>query len=120
MCIKIVKLKEEVPYDTSIPLEEQLVGSRQIVVNYEPKDSTVDKFLDEVERMCKNGVSASLNIKFNHNNYLAGARIKKEMRRLAKDLDVNELIKAVVSAHSEADKKLEEMAQTCLGKRFNE
>lgn len=120
MCIKIIKLKEEVSYDTNKPLEEQLVGSKQIVVNYEPRDPSIDKFLDEVERMCKNGVSASLNIKFNHNNFLAGAKIKKEIIKLSKDLDVNELIKAVVSAHAEADKKLEEMAETCLGKRCNE
>ena len=120
MCIKIVKLKEEVSYDSNKPLEEQIKGSKQIIINYEPKDLSVDKFLDEVERMCKNGISASLNIKFNHNNHIAGAKAKKKVAKLSKDLNINELVKAVVSAHADADKKLEEIAQSCAGKRLNE
>lgn len=116
MCIKILRSKEEFSYDSEKPLEEQIKGSRQIIVNYEPFDPSIDKFLDEVERLCKNGITANLNIKFNHNNNLKGIKIRKEMLKLSRDLDINEIIKIMVIAQAEADKKLEELSGICLGK----
>lgn len=116
MCIKIFTSKEEVSYDSTRPLEEQIQGSKKIVVNYEPYDQSIDKFLDEVERLCKNGITANLNIKFNHNNNLVGAKIGREMARLTKDLDLNEIIKLMVTCQAEADKRLEELSGLCLGK----
>lgn len=113
MCIKIVRLKEEVSYDVNTPLEEQLRGSKQVVINYEPKDPSIDKFLDEIERLCKNGISAKLNIHFNHNNNLSGVRIRNEMLKLSKGLDLNEVIKIMTMIQVEADKKLEEIANYC-------
>ena len=118
MCIKIVRSKEEFSYDMSQPLESQIRGSERIVVDYEPSDPAIDKFLDEVERLCKNGITANLNIKFNHNNNLAGAKLKKEMVRLSKDLDINEVIKLMVTAQSEIDRKLEELSSICLDKNY--
>lgn len=118
MCIKIVRLSEECSYDESKPLEEQLQVGSQIIVNYDPKDPSIDKFFDEVERLCKDGVSAKLNIKFKHNNFLAGMRAKKDLFGKAKDLDINELIKLMVTVHKEADKKLEEMANICLDENY--
>lgn len=114
MCIKIVRLKEESEYDMNTPLEDQLRGSRQVVVNYDPLDSSIDHFLDEVERLCKNGITASMNIKFNHNNNLYGARIKNEMVQLSQDLDLNEFIKMMALIQKMADKKLEEMSALCI------
>lgn len=116
MCVKIIRSKEEVSYNSELPLEDQIKGCKQVVVNYEPCDPSIDKFLDEVERLCKNGIAANLNIKFNHNNNLTGAKIGKEMYRLAKDLDINEIIKLMVTAQAEADRKLEELSGLCLGK----
>lgn len=116
MCIKIVRSKDEISYDMSEPLEDQLKGSKQVIVNYEPKDPSIDKFLDEMERLCKKGISATVNIKFNHNNNLLGAKAKKEMNKLAKDLDINELIKMITVAQAEADKKLEEITKLCFEK----
>lgn len=113
MCIKIVKSKEEFKYDMNKPLEDQLKGSQQVIINYEPKDQSIDKFLDEIERLCKNGISAKLNIRFNHNNNLGGARIRNEMIKLTNDLDVNEVIKLMALVHAEADKKLEEIENYC-------
>lgn len=114
MCIRIVKLKEETAYDSSRPLEEQIKGSREVLVDYNPTDSSVDHFLSEVERLCKTGVTASLNIKFKHNNNLSGARIGKQMRKIANGLDLNEFIKSIALLQSEADKRLEEMSALCL------
>lgn len=113
MCVKIVRLKETTEYDITRPLEEQIRGSKQIVVNYNPQDPAIDQFLSEVERLCKNGVSASMNIQFNHNNYLVGAKLGREVKKLAKDLDLNEVIKLMALSQADADKKLEEMSQLC-------
>lgn len=114
MCVKIVRSKAEVSYDMNTPLEEQLKGCKQIVVNYEPKDPAIDKFLGEVERLCKNGISTKLNIEFNHNNFLLGAKTSKQLAKLAKQLDFNEIIKFMVNSHAESDKKLEEIANYCM------
>lgn len=114
MCIKIVTAKREISYDMAKPLEEQLRGSKKIVVNYEPSDPCIDKFLDEVERLCKNGISANVNITFNHGNNLKGAKIKKKLNNISDDLNLNEVIKMMAIAHSETDKKLEEIANYCM------
>jgi len=114
MCIKIVRLKEELEYDSSKPLEDQLKGAKQVVVNYQPHNSQIDQFLHEVERLCKTGVSASLNIKFNHNNHLLGAKAKKEIERLSKDIDFNEVIKLMTLIQRKADDTLEQMYEICL------
>ncbi len=116
MCIKIVRLKEEVSYDMSVPLEEQLRGSKQVIINYEPKDPSIDRFLDEMERLCKKGISASVNIKFNHNNNLLGAKIRNKISKLSEDLDINELIKIITITQAETDKKLEEITKLCFAK----
>ena len=113
MCVKIVRLKSSEEYDTTRPLEEQLRGSKQVIINYSPKDPAIDHFLGEVERLCKTGVTASLNIQFNHNNQLTGAKIHKQLNKLAKDLDLNEVIKFMVKAQAEADKKIDEMIELC-------
>lgn len=117
MCIKIIKSKQEYSYNMEIPLEEQLKGSKQIVVNYDPQDPSVEKFLNEVERLCKHGITANLNIKFNHNNHILGARTRKEITKLVKELDLNEVIKLMVTMQSETDKKLEELSIYCLGEK---
>ena len=114
MCVKILTSKEELSYDMSRPLEDQLKGSKKVVINYEPKDPSIGHFLNEVEKLCKNGISAKLNIQFNHNNDIAGARLQKEMRKLAKDLDLNEVVKLMTLIQSNTDKKLEEMSTICL------
>lgn len=113
MCIKIVKSKEEFSYDVEKPLEEQIKGSKQVIINYDPADDSIDKFLTEIERLCKNGISAKLNIRFNHNNNLNGVKVRNEMIKLSKDLDINEVIKLMTLGYAEADKKLEEIVNCC-------
>lgn len=110
MCIKI----NEVAYDTTTPLEEQLGASNKIVIDYEPEDSSIDKFVGEVERICKNGISCNLNIEVLTNNILKGAKIKKQARMLEFDLKVNDLIRLMTTIQSHADKTLEEMSEACL------
>ena len=113
MCIKIIKSDSEARYDSSIPLEDQLCGSQHIVINYEPKNTDIDRFSDELERLCKTGTSIEVSVDVIHGNNLRGAKAKKRIGRLMKDLDLNEAVKLLVNLQSKTDKKLEELANHC-------
>jgi hypothetical protein len=109
MCIKIDQLK----YDTKRPLEDQLRNSEKVVINYDPKDPDMDHFLGEMERLVKTGISCNVSLDIAHNNFLKGAKAKKQIKRLKKDLDLNEAIKLLVNIHSELDKQLEKISSLC-------
>lgn len=113
MCIKIIRADNEVKYDISIPLEDQIKGSKQIVVDYEPNDPSLGKFLGEIERFCKTGINRNLNIKVKHNNSVMGSKIRSRMKEFANDLNLNEIIRFLSLTYSETDKKLEELANMC-------
>lgn len=109
MCVKIVNSHQEFPYDTSKPLEEQLKGCEQIIVNYEPFDKSVDKLLAEVERIARTGVDAKFSIKVIHNDHIFGFKVKQKLQRASNSLMLNDIIKLMVLSHIEADSKLEEL-----------
>lgn len=113
MCIRIIHKDAEFKYNSKKPLEQQLYGSEQVVIRYEPKDRDIDIFVGEVERLCKTGVCINANIKVLHNNHLKGAKAKKLMDRLSKDLNLNEAIKILVTMQSETNRKLEELSTFC-------
>lgn len=115
MCIKIVNASREIPYDASKPLEEQIKGSEQIIVDYEPFDKSMDKFLSEVERFSKTGVDAKLSITVMHNDHIFGFKVKQKLKKANSDITLNEIIKLMVLSHCAADKKLEELANTFNG-----
>ena len=113
MCIKIVNDGQEIPYDMFKPLEDQMVGCKQIIVDYEPYapyDKEVDVFLKEVQRFAKTGIDANLNIKVIHNNNLTGFKNKKKIKQATNAIALNDIIKLMVNYHSDADKKLKELA----------
>ena len=120
MCIKIIRAEDEIKYDINRSLEEQIVGSKQITIDYEPNDPSLGKFLCEIERFCKTGIGRTFNIKVKHNNNVMGAKVKSKMKEFANTLDVNELIKSLALSYSEADKKLEELAIICTNGYKNE
>lgn len=116
MCVKIVNSQhDEVPYDTSRPLEDQIQDAEQIVVNYQPSDSSVGKFLQEIERVIKTGVETKLSIKVIHNDNIFGFKLKKKMNQMTNDIRLNEIIKLMVLTHSNIDRKLEDLAKQCNG-----
>lgn len=115
MCIKLINSEQEIPYDISKPLEEQIKGCKQIVVNYEPFDKSVDKFLQEIERFAKTGVDAKLSIKVIHNDHLSGSNIKRKIKKATNGVALNEIIKLIVLSQIETDKKLEELANNFVG-----
>lgn len=117
MCVKIVNAHEEIPYDANRPLEDQLKGCEQIVVNYEPFDKSVDALLAEVERIARTGVDAKLIIKVVHNDHIFGFRVKQQLKRATNDITLNEIIKLMVLSHCSIDKRLEDLANTFNGSR---
>ena len=114
MCIKIIRAEDEIKYDISKPLEEQIVGSKQIVVDYEPNDPSLMKFLCEIERFCQTGVDRTFNIKVKHNNHVMGAKAKSRIAKYSDAMNVNELIKKMALSYAETDKRLEELATICV------
>jgi len=116
MCVRIIHENEEVKYDSSKPLEDQLCGSKSIVVTYDNKDNDIPRFVDEIERLCKTGIKIDARVKVIHNDNLQGVKAKKLMKRLIKDLKLNEAIKILVTMESEMDKKLEVLSNFCARK----
>lgn len=114
MSVKIFYSKKIAVYDPEKCLQHQLRGCKKVVIDYEPKDPSISKFVDEIERLCDKGNSTALNIDIVHNNFLAGAGLKRRVEKIGVDTQVNTLIKMMVTAHSEADKKLEQIASICL------
>ena len=117
MCVKIINLSQEIPYDCNRPLEDQILGCEQIIVYYEPFDKTVDKFLTEVERFVKTGVDAKLSIKVIHNDHIFGFKVKQKIKRATDDIAINEIIKLMVLTHCNIDKKLKDLTETINGKK---
>lgn len=109
MCIKIGNKK----YDSSKPLEDQLVRASKVVIAYDPKDPDMDKFIDEMERLAKTGISCNVNLILSHNNHIKGVKARDQLKRLQKDLTLNEAIKALVNIHSELDKRLASISVFC-------
>lgn len=116
MCVKIVQAHCEIPYDTSRPLEDQLQGCEQIIVNYEPFDKAVDHLLAEVQRIVSTGIDAKLSIKVIHNDHIFGFKVKQQLARARNDITLNEIIKLMVLSHCSIDRKLEDLADTFNGK----
>lgn len=119
MCVKIVKNQQEIPYDLSQPLEVQIKGCDQIIVNYEPFDPQIEKLLSEMDRFSQTGVDAKINIKVVHNNHVFGVKIRKKLKKSTNDITLNEIIKLMALTYAETDKKLEELANCCTGANCN-
>lgn len=113
MSILIVKDEEVIPYDQSIPLDNQIIGYDEIVVNYEPSDTSIPLFLSEVERISKIGIETKLSIKVNHNDHMFGFKVKQRIRKATNDITLNEIIKLMVLSHIETDRKLQDIV-SCL------
>lgn len=115
MCVKIIAAAGTITkYDSKKPLEDQVKSDCQVVVNYESKDPDIEAFLDEMERLCKNGISTNIKVDVKHGNTVKGAKAKKQVRRLMKDLNLNEAIKILTTLNHSTNKTLEELANFCL------
>ena len=116
MCIRIKGLDSDIKYNSGTPLEQQIDDSKEVVINYDPKDPDISKFICEMERLCRTGVSTNVKVDFVHNNYLKGIKAKKQVNRLTNDLSLNEAIKILTNLQSNTDKALEELSSFCKNK----
>lgn len=114
MCIKIVKTHEEVEFEPNEPLEYQVRGAKQVVINYDPDDDRIQSFMDQMGRIVKSGVSCQMNIKVNSTNSLKSYQFERQLEEASKNLQVNEAITMLVKKQHETDKKLSEMQQICF------
>lgn len=115
MCIKFINGNVNKNYDPSKPLEDQIDGFQDIMVDYDPQDSSIELFLKEIQRIIKTGLKANFNIKVQHNNNIFGFKVKKKLQKANTDLVINDIIKMMVLGYSNTDKKLEELSTTCNG-----
>ena len=117
MCIVIKKSHEDLEFNPMEPLENQIRNSNQVVIDYDPiYRSTVSSFMEQLDRIVKNGVSCKINIKVNNNHYLDGKKLDRQLKKFSVDLDVNEVVKTLVNNHLETDRRLEEISEMCMEK----
>ena len=114
MCIRIVRSHEEVEFEPSEPLEYQVRGAKEVVISYDPEDTRIQSFMDQMDRIVKSGVGCQMNIRVNSDHSLSAYRFERQLNEASYDLDLNKAIKILVSTHNETDKKLSEMQQLCL------
>lgn len=113
MCIRIKGYDSEIKYNSKTPLEDQLIGRQEVIIKYDPKDPDMDRFLVEMERLCRQGISTNVKIDVVHNNFFKGIKAKKQISRLNKDLSLNEAIKILTNLQSTTDRVLEELSVIC-------
>lgn len=112
MSIKIVLPNEERKYSEDLDLLEQLSGASKVVIDYEPKNSSIDSFFNKMASFIKNGKTTNVNIEIVHIN---NEKQKKVARLSSGSLKINEIVKAITFSYLQSDKKLEEMAEICKG-----
>lgn len=114
MCIKIVRSHDQFEFDPSKPLEYQVKGAREVVIDYNPDDSRIQSFIDQMDRIVKNGVGCQMNIKVNSNNSLKSYQFERRIAEASRNIEVNEAISMLVRNQLETDNKLQDMQQLCL------
>lgn len=116
MCVKIISPEVTQEFNPAQLLELQTCGAKEILVNYDPSDNRINCFLNQMERICQNGIDFDVAIKVNPNNHMMGFLLKKKFEKIKHDIDINELAKELTNFHAIADRKLGELSDMCLGK----
>lgn len=114
MCVKIICTDHEHEFNPNEPLELQVMGAKEIMVSYDPEDTKIDFFVDQMERIVKNGIDCEFDISVDPKNDLNGFRLRRKLEKLKLNLDINEAVKKLTVFHSETDKKIREIAEMCL------
>lgn len=116
MCITIINEENTQEFNPGEPLEIQMAGAKEIYVDYDELDPKINHFVDGLECMANSGVSCNAEIKVNTNNKLNGIKLERTLEKLKAKLEMNEIIKSLTKLHAEADQKLCEISDICLGK----
>ena len=123
MCIKIIRTQESQEFNPFEPLEYQVTDAKEVVVNYDPQDPTVDNiglFVDQMERLCRNGISCNVDIKVNANNHLDGIKIERRIDNLKRKLDINEVVKGLTTYQAIADRKMAKILELIHQEKISE
>lgn len=111
MCVEIFKSEEQHSYKPELPLQEQICGCDEVIIDCtNPKCIKVNKFLDEVEKICKNGQSLPIQLKLADNSNL---KLYSKTKKLNKELLLNDIVRQAVLIHKNTDDKLKELFDMC-------
>ena len=110
MCVEIFKLDEKQSYKPELPFEEQFVGSSEVLIDCEPNCPKVAKFLDEIEKICRNGQSLPITIRLADNTSL---KLFSKTKKLNKELLINDIVGHMALLHKNTDDKLKELSDMC-------
>jgi hypothetical protein len=116
MCVKLIKGDQLINYDSNRPLMEQVYDVKEVVVQYKPKDKSVETFLQEMQKCVKYGVNPGIKVKVEYNDFLKGYKTKKQIIKAMNDITLNEIIKLVALMQHGIDKTLEEIAASCANR----
>lgn len=111
MCVEIFGSENKHSYKPELPLSEQICGCQEVLIDCGPNCPKVVKFLDEVEKVYKNGQSLPMQIKLSDNSSL---KLFSKIKKLNKELLLNDIIGQAVLIHKNADAKLKELSEMCL------
>lgn len=110
MCVEIFKSENKQSYKPELPFEDQIYGCQEVLIDCEPNCPKVAKFLDEVEKICRNGQTLPINIKLADNTNF---KLFSKTTQLNKELLLNDIITHAVLIHKNADAKLKELSEIC-------
>lgn len=119
MCVRMVRDNIPCSYDPQGDFLEQTKNCTEVLVQYAPGDSMIEKFLQEVQKCAKNGTALNFAVKVNYGDYLSGFKTKKEIKRALNDISLNEVVKLLALAQHGAEKTLEELSLMCLNREVN-
>jgi hypothetical protein len=112
MCVEIIKSEDQQSYKPELPLEDQICGCQEVLIDCaNPKCYKVAKFLDEIEKVCKNGQSLPINIRLADNTNL---KLFSKTKKLSRELLLNDIMGHMALIHKNADDKLKELSEMCL------
>ncbi len=119
MCVKMVRNNIPCSFDPQGDFLEQAKDCTEVIVQYLPDDREIKKFLQEVQKCAKNGTNLGFSVKVSYDDYLAGFKTKKEIKRAMNDISLNEVVKLITLIQHAAEKKLEEISSICFNREVD-
>lgn len=113
MCVRMVRNNIPCSFDPQGDFLEQTKNCSEVIVQYQPDDEEIKKFLQEMQKCAKNGTSIDFEVTVDYGSYLSGFRTKKEIKRALNDISLNEIVKLMTLSQHNAAKKLEEISEIC-------
>lgn len=110
MCVEIFKSEGKSHYQPELSFEEQLKDSKEVLIDCSPNCPRVERFLNEVEKICKNGQSLPITIRLADNSNF---KLFSKTKELNRDLFLNDIIGQAALIHKNADTKLKELSEIC-------